>query len=93
MTESQPGPQIENTRTRVSQTRLAPGEATGFHRHGHDYVIVPITSGTLLLKESGGERTATLESGIAYFREAGVEHDVVNAGAAEVVFVEVELLG
>jgi len=85
--------QFENARTRVSQTRLAPGRATGFHRHAHDYVIVPITSGTLLLKEPGGERTAALESGVAYFREAGVEHDVVNVGDAEVVFVEVELLG
>ena len=85
--------QIENARTRVSQTRLAPGQATGFHRHAHDYVIVPITSGTLLLKEAAGERTAALEKGVAYFREAGVEHDVINGGDAEVVFVEVELLG
>ena len=85
--------QIENARTRVSQTRLAPGQATGFHRHAHDYVIVPITSGTLLLKEAEGERTAALETGVAYFRAAGVEHDVINAGDAEVVFVEVELLG
>ncbi len=85
--------QIENARTRVSQTRLAPGQAPGFHRHAHDYVIVPITSGTLLLKEAEGERTAALETGVAYFRAAGVEHDVINAGDAEVVFVEVELLG
>lgn len=54
---------------------------------------MPITSETLLLKEPGGERTAALETGVAYFREAGVEHDVINAGDAEVVFVEVELLG
>ena len=93
MTEDQPTAQIENARTRVSQTRLAPGQATGFHRHAHDYVIVPITSGTLLLKEVDGERTAALEKGVAYFRAAGVEHDVVNAGDAEVVFVEVEILG
>ena len=85
--------QIENARTRVSQTRLAPGQATGFHRHAHDYVIVPITSGTLLLKEAEGERTAALETRLAYFRAAGVEHDVINAGDAEVVFVEVEILG
>ena len=85
--------QIENARTRVSQTLLAPGQATGFHRHAHDYVIVPITSGTLLLKEAEGERTAALETGVAYFRAAGVEHDVINAGDAEVVFVEVEILG
>jgi oxalate decarboxylase/phosphoglucose isomerase-like protein (cupin superfamily) len=54
---------------------------------------VPITSGTLLLKESGGERTAALETGVAYFRKASVGHDVINGGDAEVVFVEVEILG
>jgi mannose-6-phosphate isomerase-like protein (cupin superfamily) len=30
-------------------------------------------------------------AGVSYFRRAGVEHDVVNAGAAELAFVEVEL--
>jgi len=45
------------------------------------------------LKESGGERTAALETGVAYFRKASVGHDVINGGDAEVVFVEVEILG
>ncbi len=85
--------QIENDRTRVTHYRLAPGATTGFHRHEHDYVIVPVLSGTLLLKEAGGEKTAELDRGSTYFRPAGVEHEVINAGAGELVFVEVELLG
>ena len=34
---------------------------------------------------------ATLASGKSYFRALGVEHNVVNASAHEVVFVEVEV--
>jgi len=30
-------------------------------------------------------------AGVSYFREAGVEHDVQNHGATEIVFIETEL--
>jgi hypothetical protein len=40
----------------------------------------------------GGERSrAELKQGVPYFRDAGVEHDVINANAGEFAFVEVEL--
>jgi mannose-6-phosphate isomerase-like protein (cupin superfamily) len=42
--------------------------------------------------EAGKEQLADLTSGVAYFRSAGVEHDVFNGGEEEVVFVEVELM-
>ena len=48
-------------------------------------------AGSLVLHEGGVERTADLAHGHAYFRRAGVEHDVVNDSEQEVVFVEVEL--
>ena len=35
---------------------------------------------------------AELRKGVAYFRKAGVEHDVINAGDKPLAFVEVELL-
>jgi mannose-6-phosphate isomerase-like protein (cupin superfamily) len=39
-----------------------------------------------------GERSkAQLAAGKSYFRKAGVEHDVLNESAAEIVFLEVEL--
>jgi quercetin dioxygenase-like cupin family protein len=85
--------QIENGRTRVTRYRLAPGASLGLHRHAHDYVIVPITSGRLRISEAGAESIAELRSGIAYFRSAGVEHDVGNAGTDDMIFVEVEILG
>ena len=82
---------IENDRVIVTEWRFAPGAETGWHRHPHDYVVVPQTTGTLRLEEPGGNREAQLKSGVPYFRNEGVEHNVVNANAFEFVFVEIEL--
>ena len=40
----------------------------------------------------GVESSAELKKGVAYFRKAGVEHDVINAGDQPLAFVEIELL-
>lgn len=85
--------QIDDARVRVTEWRFAPGAATGQHRHQHDYVVVPLTTGRLLVREEGGERVAELQAGQAYARPAGVTHDVVNASDGPFVFVEIELKG
>ncbi len=83
--------QTDNPRTRVTEWRFAPGAATGWHRHAYDYVVVPMTTGTLqLIGPDGAASFAELVAGVSYFREAGVEHDVINASEGEFVFVEVE---
>ena len=83
---------IDNECVRVSEWRFAPGAATGWHRHEMAYVIVPMLDGELELVGPGDERTrAQLKQGVPYFRDAGVEHDVVNANAFEFAFVEIEL--
>ena len=82
---------IENDRVRVTEWRFAPRAATGWHRHEYDYVVVPLTSGRLLLKTAAGEQYADLTRGVPYFRNVGVEHDVINANDGEFVFVETEL--
>ena len=82
---------IENDRVRVTEWRFAPRAATGWHRHEYDYVVVPLTSGRLLLKTAEGEQYADLTRGVPYFRNVGVEHDVINANDGEFVFVETEL--
>jgi quercetin dioxygenase-like cupin family protein len=83
--------QIDNPRTRVTEWRFAPGAATGYHRHEYDYVVVPQTTGRLKLTGPDGVETfAKLTAGQPYFRQAGVEHDVVNANDHEFVFIEVE---
>jgi quercetin dioxygenase-like cupin family protein len=82
---------IDNDRVRVTEWRFAPGAATGWHRHEMDYVVVPMLNGKLKLVESSGERIAELKKGVPYFRQVGVEHDVVNASEFEFVFVEIEI--
>jgi hypothetical protein len=62
-----------------------------WHRHGLDYVVVPISTGRLLIEDKAGERFAELRCGDPYFREVGVEHNVVNANPTEFVFIEIEL--
>ena len=89
--QAQPTVLIDNERVRVTRWRFAPGAATGWHRHEYDYVIVPLTDGTLRLVEPDGERDSVLEAGAPYTRPAGVEHDVVNANDYEFSFVEIEL--
>jgi quercetin dioxygenase-like cupin family protein len=83
---------IDNERVRVTKWRFAPGAVTGWHRHEMDYVVVPMADGVLELEGPSGERTrAELKQGVPYFRNAGVEHDVINANACEFAFVEIEL--
>jgi quercetin dioxygenase-like cupin family protein len=83
--------QVDDERVRVTEWRFAPGEATGWHRHELDYVVVPVTGGTLRVEAADGATEAELVAGRSYARRAGVEHDVVNAGDGEVAFVEIEL--
>jgi quercetin dioxygenase-like cupin family protein len=86
-----PTVQIDNERVIVTEWRFAPGAETGWHRHAHDYVVVPTTDGELLLETPEGERRAPLLSGRSYTRQIGVEHNVINASDHEVVFIEIEL--
>ncbi len=83
---------LENSRSIATEWRFAPGAETGWHRHGHDYVVVPMTTGKLLLEEPGGvQRHVDLTTGKPYARDEGVEHNVINANDFEFVFIEIEL--
>jgi quercetin dioxygenase-like cupin family protein len=89
--EATPTIQIDNARTRVTEWRFAPGASTGWHRHEMDYVVTPMSSGTLKLIDGDGRETfARLEKGQSYFRQTGVEHDVINVNDFDFVFVEIE---
>ncbi|MBI1383863.1 MAG: cupin domain-containing protein [Rhizobiales bacterium] len=82
---------VDNERTTVTEWRFRPGENTGWHRHERDYVVVPMLDGRVRLAEPGGiERVVAMKAGEPYYRAAGVEHDVINAGDADYVFIEVE---
>jgi quercetin dioxygenase-like cupin family protein len=81
----------ETDRAIVTEWRFAPGAETGWHRHGHDYIVVVLTAGKLLQETNNGEVVTELAFGQSYAREVGVEHNVVNPNAHEFVFIEVEL--
>jgi beta-alanine degradation protein BauB len=84
--------QVESDRVIVTEWRFDPGAETGQHTHGHDYVVVPLTSGTLTLVEPAGVRRVQLEAGASYARSAGVAHNVINDNPYEFRFVEIELI-
>ena len=84
--------QVENDRVIVTEWRFSPGAETGWHKHAHDYVVVPSLDGELLIEDAEGEKRVALHAGQSYFRRAGVEHNVVNANDYDFAFVEIEVV-
>ncbi len=83
--------EIDNDRVIVTKWQFDPGAETGWHRHEHDYVVVPLSDGQLLLETKEGETTSSLQSGKPYSRNIGNEHNVININAYHFSFVEIEL--
>ena len=88
---AKPTVQVENDRVIVTEWRFPPGGHTGWHRHNHDYVVVPVTTGELHIFDGKTTVPAPLRAGVSYARQTGVEHDVINPNNFEFVFVEIEL--
>lgn len=82
---------IDNDRVIVTEWRFAKDASTGWHRHGHDYVVVPLMDGKVRLETKDGTSFAEMKKGVPYFRSEGVEHDVINANDGEYAFIEIEL--
>ena len=83
----------DNDRVTITEWRFAPGAETGWHVHGRDYVVVYRTKATHLVETLEGGIMVEAAEGHSYFRRKGVEHNVVNAGADDVVLMEIELKG
>ena len=84
---------VETQRVRVTEWQLPPGDATGHHTHEYDYVVVPLTGGELTIVDPAGASTKfATETGGAYARQKGVEHNVFNLSDKEIRFTEIELL-
>jgi quercetin dioxygenase-like cupin family protein len=83
---------VDDEKVCVTRFDFEPGAETGWHVHGHDYVVTPITQCNFQLEEPGGEtRSVSMAPGEAYRRPVGVEHNVINGGDKPMSFVEVEL--
>jgi len=85
---------IDNDRVRVTEWRFRnKGDNTGWHTHEHDYVVVPQFTGILEIDNPDGTRTtAELTTGVPYYRDPGVQHDVINGNDFECAFVEIEII-
>ncbi len=83
--------QIINERFIVTEWRFAPGAETTWHRHEYDYIVVPQTTGKLLIETESEKTVSELISGKPYARLKGVAHNSVNQNDYEFVFVEIEL--
>ena len=82
---------IDNNVTRVTKWSFLPGEDTGQHVHHYDYVVVPIVDGKLkIIDKKGTETISELKKGVSYFREKGVNHNVINFNDFPFSFVEIE---
>jgi ketosteroid isomerase-like protein len=91
--QAEPVVHVEDGRFKVTEWRFAPGAETGWHVHGHDYVVVPLDDGLLRLEEpGGGGRDAPLTRHAPYARRAGVAHNVINGGPGPLAFLELEVV-
>src|SRR5690349_15284843 len=85
--------QVDNESVRVTEWRFTAGSSTGHHHHDYDYVVVPLSTGHLLVRSAEGDTAGQLTTGQAYFRHAGVEHEVINDNDFAIAFIEIELKG
>lgn len=84
---------FDQGRIRATEWRFEPGAETGWHIHGHDYAVVPLTDGELLIEDPGGSsRAVPLVAHASYTRTAGVQHNVVNNGEKPLSFLEIEVV-
>jgi len=85
---------VDNNRARVTEWRFfKKGDNTGWHTHEYDYVVVPMFDGILEIDHVDGSRsTAELKTGVPYYRDLGVRHDVISGNDFECAFVEIEII-
>ncbi|MET7654174.1 MULTISPECIES: hypothetical protein [unclassified Streptomyces] len=87
----------ENSRVRVWEIRLAPGERWHAHRHVLDYFWTAVTSGrSIQHTHDGTTRAVEYEAGetrhFVFARGEYLLHDIENVGDADLVFTTVEHL-
>lgn len=83
--------QIDNARTCVNHLLFPAGGESRWHRHERAYVIVPLQDCELMIDSGEGPQPVQLQAGDCYYRDAGVEHNVINDSDRDIVLIEVEL--
>ena len=83
--------QIDDGRIRVVRYDMGPGERIPWHRHEHDYLVVPLSDGVVEIAAADGPSTLDVRAGEPYRRDAGAEHELVN-GRDPYSFIEIEFI-
>jgi len=83
---------FHDSAVRITRHTLLPGCTTGVHTHDHDYVVVPLREGTVLVESSSEVASFTMSRAEPYWRKSGVTHSLTNDSDMTIEFVELEYL-
>ena len=84
---------INNDKVKVTEWSFEVGDSTGHHIHKYNYIVVPMLDGELrIVDKDNNETISKLTKGGAYYREKGVEHNVLNNNNIPYSFIEIELI-
>jgi beta-alanine degradation protein BauB len=88
---------FENSRVRVWEMVLAPGESCPPHSHAHDYLMVYTTPSVIVSGAPGKHVVQQIEPGAVAYHAVGKDgldrHAITNAGDAGSHHFIIELLG
>lgn len=83
---------IDNDKVKVTRWNFTDGAETGWHRHGWDYIVVPLADGKLIAElPDGTSAESVLTQNVPYFRQEGAEHNIINASGKDYAFIEIEV--
>ena len=83
---------INNQRSSVTEWTFEIGDATGKHKHEYDYIVVPMMDRELkIINDDGSIEVSKLFKGCSYFRNKGINHNVLNNNEYRFSFVEIEI--
>ena len=84
---------IDNDKVKVTEWSFEVGDSTGHHIHEYNYIVVPMYDGELRIVDKDNNVTISkLTKGGAYYREKGVEHNVLNNNNSPYSFIEIEFI-
>ena len=84
---------INNDKVKITEWSFEIGGSTGHHIHEYSYIVIPMLDGELrIVDKDNNETISKLTKGGAYYREKGVEHNVLNNNNNPYSFIEIELI-
>jgi quercetin dioxygenase-like cupin family protein len=82
---------IDNDQCRLTLWSFEVGAETGWHTHELNYVVMPQVRGKVKVQHpDGSENFSDMLPEAPYYREAPVEHNVINAGDEPLHFLDLE---